>query len=112
MTPPIVEIHLNEHGMGTLTIDGHDFAGATFAARVETRVGELPRVILELHASAVKVNVPAEIIANVRNNATPDQEAESRIVDRVIRALRAEGLTVQSVAEDVVRRLRRTPQEG
>lgn len=72
-----VQIKLGSNGLGYITVDGHDIAGAVQAIVVESSAGEPPRVVLHLpYLDALEVH-PEQVV----------------LPERVVEALRHLGWT-------------------
>ncbi len=103
---PVIEIDLDDQGMGSVKIDGHEIAGATSktTVHIEAEAGESPTVNLDLWAHNLKVRMPATVIAEIREAYTIDDEMENRIVERVLDALRIDPSQVAAQVAAILKR--------
>lgn len=86
-TASVIEIELDDRGLGSIKIDGQEIANATCGVEIETHPGNMSEVRLSLWAHQLKVTLPAGVIAELREAYTVDDELENRIVERVLSAL-------------------------
>jgi hypothetical protein len=89
MKQPVIEIELNENGLGSVKIDGQELSGATgrTVVHIDAVAGKTPQVTLDMWAHNLKIKLPATVIAEIREAYTIDDETENRIVERVLAAL-------------------------
>jgi hypothetical protein len=87
MTRPVIEIELDDVGVGTVKINGHDIGYATKGATIQTEGGKPSTVTLVLWAHDLKIKLPASVITEVREAITPDDFIVDRVTERVLMAL-------------------------
>lgn len=99
MKQPVIEIDLDENGLGSVKIDGHDLSGATgrTVVHIDAVAGETPQITLDMWAHNLKIRMPASIIAEIREAYTIDDEMESRIVERVLEAINPTDIAKQVI---------------
>lgn len=91
MTKPIIEIELDEHGRGSVKVDGHDLAYATKSVAIQTEAGKPSTATLVLWAHDLAIKLPAHVIADVQEAITY-QMVLDEAVHRVSAIIEADGL--------------------
>lgn len=87
---PIIEIDLDEHGHGSVKINGQEIAPAVHGSiiTIETEAGKPSHVTLDLWAHQLKVRLPAEVVAEVREAYAADEQLADRVFERVLEHLK------------------------
>ena len=103
-----VIIRVNHTGAGSTTIDGLDISSAVRAVRVESAVGSLPIVHLEVYAHRLDIDLPADVrLESAEPKPVPGHEVadDTAQTDQFRHYVRQNN--AQTIADEIIRQLNR-----